>query len=51
VGLGLPIVKKFTEDHGGLIDVKSRVGTGTTFVLYFPYPESIGLREDALNES
>jgi PAS domain S-box-containing protein len=43
VGLGLPIVKKFMEDHGGLIDVKSRVGTGTTFVLYFPYPESIGL--------
>ena len=51
VGLGLPIVKKFMEDHGGLIDVKSRVGTGTTFVLYFPYPESIGLHEDTVKES
>jgi signal transduction histidine kinase len=51
VGLGLPIVKKFMEDHGGLIDVKSRVGTGTTFVLYFPYPESNGLHEDTVKES
>jgi len=51
VGLGLPIVKKFMEDHGGLIDVKSRVGAGTTFVLYFPYSEPIGLRsEDAVKE-
>jgi len=36
-GLGLPITKRFVEDHGGLIDVKSTLGAGTTFVLYFPY--------------
>jgi len=42
VGLGLPIVKKFMEDHGGFIEVKSRFGNGTTFVLYFPHPEALG---------
>jgi two-component system heavy metal sensor histidine kinase CusS len=36
VGLGLAIVKGIVELHGGSVDVESRVGSGTRFVLHFP---------------
>ncbi|MGA8941133.1 MAG: phosphate regulon sensor histidine kinase PhoR, partial [Thermoactinomyces sp.] len=35
-GLGLAIVKHLVEEHHGHIDVKSKVGEGTTFTLTFP---------------
>lgn len=35
-GLGLSIVKKMVDAHGGMIDVESRVGEGTTFRISFP---------------
>jgi len=35
-GMGLIIVKKILEDHGGEIDFKSREGIGTTIYLYLP---------------
>ena len=34
--LGLSIVWGTVKDHNGYIDVKTRVGEGTTFTLYFP---------------
>lgn len=37
-GLGLPIVRSIVEAHGGQIDVRSRVGEGTTFVIHIPRP-------------
>jgi heavy metal sensor kinase len=35
-GLGLSIVKWIAESHGARIAVSSRLGQGTSFVLYFP---------------
>ena len=35
-GLGMAVVWGTVKDHKGYIDVKSTVGKGTTFTLYFP---------------
>ncbi|HCR13358.1 sensor histidine kinase [Solidesulfovibrio sp.] len=35
-GLGLPIVKRIVEEHGGWITIQSPPGDGTTFTMVFP---------------
>lgn len=35
-GLGLDIVKKIVDKHEGVIDVKSKIGEGTTFTVSIP---------------
>ena len=35
-GLGLATSYSIIKNHGGLIDVKSKLGSGTTFVVYIP---------------
>ncbi|HPI21070.1 MAG TPA: ATP-binding protein [Candidatus Kapabacteria bacterium] len=35
-GLGLPITQRILHQHGGIIDVESKVGEGTTFYIKLP---------------
>ena len=36
IGLGMSIAKRFVEDHGGHIEVKSTVGKGTMVSIHLP---------------
>lgn len=38
-GMGLPIIKKIIDAHGGSIDVASQPGRGTKFTVFLPRPE------------
>jgi signal transduction histidine kinase len=45
-GLGLPISQRIIENHGGTIEVRSRLGTGTTFTVVLPAVEAGEKREE-----
>jgi len=50
-GLGLYVVRRNVENHGGRITVESEEGEGTTITVTLPVqPESVPMREDALVE-
>jgi signal transduction histidine kinase len=49
VGLGLPMVAKIMEIHGGSFKIRSIVGQGTTASAHFP-PERVLTDRDAFNE-
>jgi len=39
-GLGLMVTRKLIEEHGGKIEVNSRLGNGTTFTVRLPYRDA-----------
>gem|GEM_PF-1253536 len=39
-GLGLSVAKRIVELHGGSIDVRSRLGEGSTFIVQLPFTQS-----------
>jgi len=39
LGLGLPVSKKIIDEHRGRIEIESKVGVGTTFIIILPASE------------
>lgn len=46
-GLGLSICKQIIQGHNGRIEVKSKMGVGTSFTVYVPRPSRTTPRTDA----
>jgi two-component system cell cycle sensor histidine kinase PleC len=47
-GLGLPLTKALVELHGGTMELKSKVGAGTTVTLCFPATRNVARADAAL---
>jgi K+-sensing histidine kinase KdpD len=47
-GLGLSISKQIIQGHNGRIEVKSKMGIGTSFTIYFPRSTRIPPRNDSV---
>lgn len=50
-GLGLTTSYSIIKKHGGVLDVKSRLGAGSTFFIYLPASEDKPLRREAQAKS
>jgi len=46
-GLGLPLVRRLTELHGGSVMVESELGQGTTFYVQLPYSDVCWISSDS----
>jgi len=50
-GLGLSVVQGIVEQHNGMIEVESKTGEGTSFLVYFPIIEQEHTIEKTTNRS
>jgi signal transduction histidine kinase len=39
-GLGLSIASRIVQEHGGILDIQSKEGSGSTFIITLPMEES-----------
>lgn len=44
-GIGLAIAKKIVERHNGFITAQSKLGVGTTFIVFLPVHQSFQKNE------
>ena len=49
-GLGLTVVQKIVQDHGGEITIESTSSEGTTFRITIPHPATLSRTESAARE-
>ncbi|MCI4669756.1 MAG: ATP-binding protein [Bacteroidia bacterium] len=49
-GIGLSLVKELIEMHNGEVNVTSKVGEGTTFIIYLPYLQNEGTATEEVHE-
>jgi two-component system, cell cycle sensor histidine kinase and response regulator CckA len=47
-GVGLAVVRGVVKDHRGFIDVRSEIGKGTVFILYFPVEKAYKENEETV---
>lgn len=47
-GLGLSICKQIVHGHGGRIEIKSKLGVGTVFMVYFPRTTKSAQRKESV---
>ncbi|MDG2174794.1 MAG: ATP-binding protein [Gammaproteobacteria bacterium] len=45
-GLGLSIVKNIADKHSGSVSVKSKLGSGSTFIFRIPLEKPVGVKSD-----
>lgn len=50
IGLGLPIVRRTMEQHGGTIEIESEPGVGTTVILRLPLTATPGTEASPAQE-
>ena len=46
-GIGLALARELTELHGGMLEVESAIGTGSTFIVRLPLEECVGMEAPA----
>jgi signal transduction histidine kinase len=49
-GLGLSICKQIVQGHGGRVEVKSKIGVGTTFTVHLPRGGKLPVRSDSTDK-
>ena len=45
-GLGLALVHRIIEEHGGHVRVESQLGLGATFIVWLPTPDRAPIRPE-----
>jgi PAS domain S-box-containing protein len=41
-GLGIPAIEQIAVQHGGRLDIETRVGEGSSFTIWFPIEQAVG---------